>query len=232
MGIKATLTILNLLFFVFLYGQDFGIISDKDGFANIRENPNIHSKIIDKLSNGHLVSVFSGEGNWLNIDYSINNQILKNGNIYKDRVKMVSEFKKVPKISENANNLILADKKFKIKIALKKFEKNNHSYKYVKDNPDQILLIDKRQYFGKDGGIPTIEYQKIEMEIGNEIIKLPKVALHNLYEPNLHSTEANYDEKNKILYISAMNSDGAGGYLVIWKIENGIYKERFIAYGF
>ena len=27
----------------------------------------------------------------------------------------------------------------------------NTTYKYVKDNPDQILLIDKRQYFGKDG---------------------------------------------------------------------------------
>ena len=29
-----------------------------------------------------------------------------------------------------------------------------------------------------------------------------------------------------------MNSDGAGSYEVIWKIEKGVYKERYIAYGF
>jgi len=29
-----------------------------------------------------------------------------------------------------------------------------------------------------------------------------------------------------------MNSDGAGSYLVIWRIEKGTYKDRLVAYGF
>jgi len=29
-----------------------------------------------------------------------------------------------------------------------------------------------------------------------------------------------------------MNSDGAGYYGVIWKIEKGVYKSRYIVYGF
>ena len=77
MDLKATLTILNLFLFVFLYGQDFGIISDKDGFANIREDPNVDSKIIDKLSNGHLVCALRAEGNWLNIDIQQKIKLLK-----------------------------------------------------------------------------------------------------------------------------------------------------------
>jgi hypothetical protein len=29
-----------------------------------------------------------------------------------------------------------------------------------------------------------------------------------------------------------LNGDGAGAYYVIWKIVNGVYKDRLIAYGF
>ncbi len=63
-------------------------------------------------------------------------------------------------------------------------------------------------------------------------LTLPPAALENLYEPNLGSTKVNYDRIKDILYISTMNSDSAGGYFVVWKIEKGKYKERFIAYGF
>jgi hypothetical protein len=56
--------------------------------------------------------------------------------------------------------------------------------------------------------------------------------LENLYEISLANTKAHYDKANDILYIQSMNSDGAGSYEVIWKIEKGIYKNRFIAYGF
>lgn len=61
---------------------------------------------------------------------------------------------------------------------------------------------------------------------------LPKNALEGLYEPALNNTQVNYDKQNDILYIQAMNSDGAGSYEVVWKIEKGTYKERYIAYGF
>lgn len=51
-------------------------------------------------------------------------------------------------------------------------------------------------------------------------------ALKNLYEPNLEYTNANYDEKNNILYIQALNGDGAGGYIIVWIIEGNKYKSR------
>lgn len=35
-----------------------------------------------------------------------------------------------------------------------------------------------------------------------------------------------------IVYIQSMNSDGAGSYEVIWKVEKAVYKERYIACGF
>lgn len=232
MCVKKTFPILTLIFSAILCGQDFAIISDKDGFANIRENANSKSKIIDKLKNGHLICVLSANGNWLDIDYSTENENQKNGSIYKNRVKYLSEFGKIPKTNESKNKLTLSNQKIKVFITLQKFEKKNHKFEYVKDYPEQILKIDNKKYYGKDGGLPETEYENISVNIGNVNLKIPKSAFHNLYEPNLFSTEVNYDEKNNVLYISAMNSDGAGSYLVVWKIEKGKYKERFIAYGF
>ena len=54
----------------------------------------------------------------------------------------------------------------------------------------------------------------------------------NLYEPNFEYTRVNYDVKNRTLYIQSLNSDGAGGYAVIWIIENGVFKKKVISRGF
>ena len=83
-----------------------------------------------------------------------------------------------------------------------------------------------------DGGMPTTQFEKIIIKIGQKSITLPNSALTGLYEPNIHSAKVNYDKVTDTFYIQTMNSDGAGSYFVIWKIENGVYKDRLIAYGF
>lgn len=102
----------------------------------------------------------------------------------------------------------------------------------MKDNPTQIDLIDNKQYWGMDGGMPTTQFEKIIIKIGQKTILLPKTAIEGLYQPSFHNVEVNYDNENEIIYIQTVNSDGAGSYLAIWKVENGIYKDRLIAYGF
>jgi hypothetical protein len=61
---------------------------------------------------------------------------------------------------------------------------------------------------------------------------LPKAALQGLFEPAIYSAEVNYDIANDTFYIQTINSDGAGSYLVVWKVEKGVYKDRLVAYGF
>ena len=51
-------------------------------------------------------------------------------------------------------------------------------------------------------------------------------------ESLIYSAEVNYDAANDTFYIQTMNSDGAGSYLVVWKVEKGVYKDRLVAYGF
>lgn len=232
---KIKINIFLLLLFLSvntLLAQEFAVIADPDGYTNVRKENNAHSQILDKLKNGHLVCIMNPEGNWWNIDYASNKEELKVGYIYKDRFKFISTFEEIPLLKKSKNEVILGKGNFEIKLTDKEFEKEDHRFVYSKDFPDQVLKIDGKDAWGIDGNIPKREYKSIFIKYKNMRLTLPPKALENLFEPNLESTKINYDRIKDILYISTMNSDGAGSYLVVWKIEKGMYKERFIAYGF
>lgn len=210
------------------YGQEFefAIIKDIDGFVNVRNTKNLNeNNIVDKLENGFVVTHFGAEGNWILIDYEKNGKF-QNGYVYKDRVLNISKFTKLTKKQIIENEVILANRKVEIKITEKEFEKTKHSFKYYKENPNQLYLIDEKEIFGTDGNIPKKEYSSIVIKIDTLKIELPNEAIENLYEPNLEFTNANFDEKTETLYIQSLNGDGAGGYAIIWIIEKGKYKKR------
>lgn len=210
------------------YGQEFefAIIKDIDGFVNVRNTKNLNeNNIVDKLENGFVVTHFGAEGNWILIDYEKNGKT-QEGYVYKDRVFSVFNFTKLTKKKIRDNEIMLSNKKVEIKIIEKKFEKTKHSYKYYKENPNQLYLIDNKNIFGTDGNIPKREYNSIAIKIDTLKIELPREAIENLYEPNLEYTNANFDEKTETLYIQSLNGDGAGGYAIIWIIEKGKYKKR------
>ena len=130
------------------------------------------------------------------------------------------------------NGFIFKKDSIEVVISVQKFDKRQHRYRFYKDAKEQIELIDGKVYWGKDGGFPTIAYQSISVVVGRKKIVLPTSALANLFEPNLSIAEVNYDAGNDILYIQSSNGDGAGGYEVLWKIEKGVYKDRYSDQGF
>ena len=227
---KQILKFLLLFYFSNSFGQ-FAIVDDKDNFVNVREDGVQSSKIIDKLKNGHFIYCLDNKGNWTNIDYDQKGEKL-NGYVYNDRYKLVSDFPAFKISNTSQNQITLKKDNIEVSIFESKFEKKIHNFKYAKNYPTQIALIDNKQYWGMDGGMPTTQFEKISIKVGQKNIILPKSALEGLYEPNISSAEVNYDEVNETFYIQTMNSDGAGSYLVIWKVEKGIYKDRFVAYGF
>ena len=227
---KQILTFTLSLLTSICYGQ-FAIINDKDSSINIREDGTINSKIVNKLQNGHLIYCFENKGNWTNIDYTKKNEEL-NGYVYKDRYKTISNFPQIAITTKNENKVVLKKDTIQITITQSKFDKKKHKFKYIKEYPDQIELIDNKKYWGMDGGMPKSQFEKIEIKVGQKIITLPKSALEGLYEPSIYNAEVNYDKSKDTFYIQTMNSDGAGSYLVLWRVEKGKYKDRLVAYGF
>lgn len=208
----------------------FGVINDPDGYVNVRSKPEKGNNINAKLKNGDVVYFFENEGNWTAIDF-YNDTKDVSGYIYSDRIKSISDYKNIPIVSSQSKNAILQSGEIKITLTEKEFDPKKHKIGYLKDTP-LVTSIDGKPVYGKDGDMPTQEYNSVIIEFGAQKIILPKEALANLFEPTLEYTIANYDSKNDILYIQSANSDGSGGYIIIWTIKNKKYFGRNIGFGF
>jgi hypothetical protein len=186
-----TLSLLILLFpYKLSFGQ-FAIIKDSDGFCNIRNKAELGNTICDKLGNGHLVYIMETNGNWLNIDYNKNGND-SNGYVYKDRIKLTSDFTRLNKISTENKAKFNIENYLTITIETEKFSTKKHKYIYHNENKTQLEKIDNKRFWGTDGGMPTRQYKFVEINYKGKILSLPKVAIQDLFEPSNESTEVHY----------------------------------------
>ncbi|HPT01600.1 MAG TPA: hypothetical protein PLJ84_03315 [Bacteroidales bacterium] len=229
---RRLLLILICLYCQTIYGQ-FGIIADKDGFVNVRNSPDISNNIIDTLTNGQIVFCLEAEGEWRPTDYDFSRQ-RKSGYIHNSRVKFIEDFDKIPYDNLTDSTLRFRMDSTRLIVTKKRFNPRNVILQYHKgdDSKNEMSYLEKingKEIWGTDGTMPINQYGQITLIFGKERVNLP---IDNLFEPNLDNTKVNFDRENKTIYISASNSDGAGGYEVLWIIENGKFKERITTVGF
>jgi hypothetical protein len=221
---KILLTICTCFLYQSVFGQ-FAIIADNDGFVNVRSSANSSSKIVDKLLNGEMVFCLEPENDWLPVDYDLGKEN-KSGFIHKTRVRFLENFKKVPRQVLNDSKVVFKRDSLTITITRIPFISQKNKLQYHKGNPSKnetsyLEKINGKEIWGTDGNIPKMQYGKIIFQLGKDIIYLP---VDNLFEPNLDRTSATIDSGT--IYLSAINSDGAGGYAVLWIIEKGRFKRR------
>ncbi|WP_454953953.1 hypothetical protein [Capnocytophaga gingivalis] len=211
-------------------GGAFAVISDKDGYVNVRKEKSTQSKVLKKLENNTLIFVLeydkAQEGNWIYAD--------NEGYIYNDRVKWIHKFPQIAKGIAKGNTIVFEGKEIQVTLATEKFDKDKHSFKYHKEYRDVIEKIDGKPFWGTDGNMPKKEYKSIEVKIRGKQVSIPKSAYSDLYESYLYTefNSVHYDKDNDILYIVANNGDGAGAYMVCWQIEKGVYKGRKVGIPF
>ncbi|MBC5775485.1 hypothetical protein H8S95_15515 [Pontibacter sp. KCTC 32443] len=222
---KTVLIILTCLFYQSAFAQ-FAIISDKDGFVNIRSSPKDGNNISGKLLNGEVVFCFKGGNTWLPIDYDLSREN-KSGYIHKTRLRFIQNFTKVPCQVLTDSNAIFKTDSLTIRITKVPFNPKNNKLQFHKGDSSNnetsyLEKVNGKEIWGTDGNIPKKQYGQILLQLGKDKIYLP---VENLYEPNLDYTSVTIDS-NKTIYLSALNSDGAGGYAVLWIIEKGRFKKR------
>jgi hypothetical protein len=204
--------------------------------TDVRESGSATAFVSYRLPAGTPVYTFEDEAGtgWTPIDF--NQEWLKiynlSGFVRKGDVKPISEFTPIPYSYSNENKMILKKDDISVILTQVDFDKSTSVFEFVKENPTVLLKINGKEFFGTDGGMPTKRYGFIDVTIGKDKISIPQADLEDLFQPNLEDTQAFYDPKNDILYISSMNSDGAGGYSVLWIIEKRQYKTRHVFYGF
>ena len=220
----------NVVFAQVIEGGAFAVINDKDGYVNVRKEKSVHSKVLKKLDNNTLIFVLeydkAQEGNWIYAD--------NEGYIYNDRVKWIHNFPQIDKGIARGNTIVFEGKEIQVTLATEKFDKDKHSFKYHKEYRDIIEKIDGKPFWGTDGNMPKREYKSIEVKIRGKQVSIPQSAYNDLYESYLYTefNSVHYDKDNDILYIVALNGDGAGAYMVCWQIEKGVYKGRKVGIPF
>ena len=229
---KLFLTFLFFCQFALVRAQEeaFAVVNDKDGYVNVRKEKSVHSKVLKKLDNNTLIFVLeydkAQEGNWIYAD--------NEGYIYNDRVKWIHNFPQIAKGIAKENTIVFEGKEIQVVLSTEKFDKSKHSFKYHKEYRDVIEKIDGKLFWGTDGNMPKREYKSIEVKIRGKQVSIPQSAYNDLYESYLYTefNSVHYDKDNDILYIVALNGDGAGAYMVCWQIEKGVYKGRKVGIPF
>lgn len=208
----------------------FAKIVDKDGYVNLRETGEAKSKIIGKINSDEIVYVFEPDQtnqNWLNVDYNEKT----GGYIHNSRVKYIESYETIPPTVRGENKAVFKSGNIKVDILTGKFNyKENKKFFSTSDYSGQ-KVEDKYKgqlIWGTDGTIPQTHYQSITVQIGDQKIKIPNKDIENLFNVNNEMTNCYFDRKNDTLYITMLNSDGAGGYVALFKVVKGEYKGRVL----
>jgi len=226
-----------VIFIFFILGQisfgqteigQFAVVSDKDGYVNIRRFPEIQGQIIDTLHNRQIVYCTDISNDWCSVDYHLSKDIPETGNIHKSRLIFIDRFDKFPMTNKTDEAVEFKLDTLKLTISKVQFNRFLNKLKFRKSAPDSktedyLESINGKMIWGTDGDLPKTQYGQFLLEIGSKKINLP---INNIFDPNLNQTSVSIDKKTNTIYIVADNSDGAGGYSVLWVLIDGRFTQQ------
>lgn len=209
--------------------QDYAVIKDRDGFVNVRKEPNVKSQVIGQLyiDDLFLYDSESEKSGWIKI-YKQNFKDERkdfDGYIDKSRLFPLSQFKSLSKKQVGKHIANVSNDSISITIKSSAFIAKNHKLHYY--GIDKLLSIDGKHIWGTDGEVPKVKISSVSVILNSMPVIIPKSEFDDLYEPNFKNFHI-YLSKNGTIYIEMDNSDGAGYYTVIWIIKNNKYLKRYI----
>jgi hypothetical protein len=135
---------------------------------------------------------------------------------------------------QNKRSIVFKEHRLLVSVEIDTFISSGHHLEY---SGKELYKIDGNHFWGTDGTIPNSEISLILIILNNDSISIPVNAYNDLFNPNLCYTEANkiqcyttlFRSKNKKrMYLTMLNSDGAGAYFVCWVFQNGKYLTRIV----
>ncbi|MBK5721437.1 hypothetical protein JGH11_11185 [Dysgonomonas sp. Marseille-P4677] len=245
-----TKTLLFLLTFLTsaIYAQDykgvFAIINDVDGYSNVR---NSSKKIIGRIIDYEVFAIASfldkADNVYVPIIYGWGLPDIftrfgwgekasdklkeKEGFIHQSRVKYLYDLPRLTKTLTKDRKIVFSNNDATFNIVIGAFDKMQH--KIGKDQFGCDATIDSYPIHGIDGEIEyklydgsirkATEIKSIHCVIDGDSFSFQKEHLCGYLEPN---TDSMYMVKaaTNVYYLVMLNSDGAGGYEIVWTIKD------------
>lgn len=214
--------LLSLFLLAFAQLQVFSqtaIITDPDGWTNVRKGPSTSSPVLYQLQENE-VFVYdeaSKHGNWLKVyvekdPYSITHQEKECiGYVHQSRILPIAE---------------LAEYKgsdFSFQYEVKPFQSNKNKIERPEGDKGWITKINGKHPYGTDGNLPSTKVNAVRVEMNHQEIPISSTYYDDLYEANNDVTVYEYNDS---YFVEHWNSDGAGGYHITWVFANQQLQQR------
>lgn len=198
------------------------VVEDADGHSNLRGGAGLEAKVVGKVLSGGPVFAEPEAKSGFHLVYLDREDGKTERFLHGSRLKPVDEWKAIgPKGATGR----LSHKTFAVEVSATAFDASAHR---ISRNADGMTLVDGKVPWGQDGGEPR-HGLKLSVSIGGKKVEIPAAATENLYEPNLETlvllTPGDPAER---AFLMMQNSDGAGGYVVVWAFERGVYRGRAV----
>lgn len=195
------------------------IIQDADGFTNVRAQPGYSSEVIHKILDNEVFWYHIEENqDWVSVFIPTNKYSIDcgakptiDGYIHKSRLKPLNEL-------QRQSSHILS-----ISYNIKPFEAQSRIIEIHEDG--WVQYIDGRLFWGTDGEMPRNQISDVNISIGDQKIFIPQVLYEDIYEC---SNDFEIFIKDNLFFIYQMNSDGAGGYELVWVISKEGLVQRLV----
>ena len=222
-----------IVFTAFMIGSiealhaDFGLIQDKDGYVNVRENSSLSSKVTSKLNNNEIVSCV--------MDEETNNFCLVNasngatGFVYKNRINNFSGYTSIKLSQYSREKVVYSDKNIIVEVYAKKAILDPKLYKTFKG---EYKYFNNKKFFGTDGTLPNndfLQLDKIIIKSKDKKIEIGKNDIEQYFFPK-NGIDGDKNEladfkiyylNNNIFILNAFNNSGAAAYNIVLNIKNG-----------
>jgi hypothetical protein len=244
---KKLIVILFSLFILSAQAQ-LAVINDPDGFVNVRETGTIKSKIVGRLNTGDIFLYDDEDNNkaWRNIYYSPEKNMLFSpidgkatslkpgyitGFVHLGGVTPIETLSKMK--YKKSFGYIGTNDTITFTIKIRPFISKRHKIKTSKDgcvncNENFLDRIDGKKPWGVDGNLPKKEIYSILLFIDRKPIIIPLESYNDLFEAHPENFNVYYDNQRNIYLYMPNNSDGAGGYDVVWVIKDDKLVRRYI----
>ena len=195
------------------------IINDKDGYTNVREQPNTQAEVIHRI-NSNEVFWYSDEeqGEWIKIyvpknDFSFGSTQTDfvEGFIHKSRLLPLEKTK-----AYKGSN-------FTFKYEIKPFSTQGRIID--KQEGRHIVAIDGRPVWGTDGNYPKTQVIGVDVRVEGKQIPISRAFYNDIYEC---SNSFNVYKNGDTYFVYQWNSDGAGGYQIVWVFTKEGLKQRLV----
>lgn len=244
---------LLLICLSFTAKAQFAIINDADGFVNVRKAKNAKSEITGRINSGDLVLYFDEDRGkewiWIShsdanfIDFASSRTLLTSkvskanltGYVHRSRLVLIEDLPKadykkgigylIPNGAKSFDTIVFS-------FRTKPFNLKSHVLLKVNDNcvgckTSFISKIDGNKPWGIDGNVPKVEIANFLLTVNRHAVVISLKAYNDLFEPG-SVTSVKYDHYGNIYLYIPNNSDGAGGYSVVWIVNNKILTKRYV----